>query len=260
MPLTKEDLTKIIVAAKSAVTIVSSAKNKAVAISAVRTFQDIESKIRNKEPGSLKADGFYGPNSKAAAEYYLQGMKNVTIPNPASKFASSTITWKKPDLLPVKEVPTKPTTEEKKIETKPSQKSSTGAGVGPLAQIKSKVGKARKSALKKATDTKGLKHVKEVLEVLKTPKFGQELDFLGGKKDIEEAIAKNFNKPMDKILGLLQKGSLQTQATSEHKRLVNEDKFRKEVITNLATIIDRLPDSHPKKAALKHRLYGMVAL
>lgn len=106
--MTKDQLTSIIIKAKLAVDAVNSyiakyKKSPATYIQAVKDFQDAD--------GTLYKDGLYGPNSNAAAKWYLQGMSNTIVPayNPAMGKTKAgtlvTITWKPPVLDAPKPAP-----------------------------------------------------------------------------------------------------------------------------------------------------------
>lgn len=99
--ITKTQLADRIVAAKKALDALN-AKNKslkltkhstAMKIPLIETFQKIE--------GTLKVDGLYGPNAKAAITWYLQTYpKPQTIPAVNPSFAKTALTWKAPALEP----------------------------------------------------------------------------------------------------------------------------------------------------------------
>lgn len=194
----------------------------------VKDFQSAE--------GQLTADGKWGPNTAAAARYYLN--KPVT---PAIWSATSKITWKPPTVESEKKLAekmkVKPTPKAKEVI---KRKKDT-----PPPKKKVKTSKAQEKANREADDVR-----KQLFKAAKLdmPTLGQEKVLRTNKIDAEDAVAKAAGKQVSKAIDgdlkeikkLLQKQAVSKQATNEHKKIVSNTAFEKDIKDSLKTITSLL--------------------
>jgi hypothetical protein len=219
--MTKNELASLVAAADianqaaKADLVKGAASGKHGILSAVKDFQSLE--------GSLgKPDGKWGPNTSAAARWYLQREVTAPIWNAKGK-----ITWHPP-------------TEESEVAFEKKQKVKPSHSVATHAVLM--------HAAKKDM-----------------PKYGQE-PLLAQHHDVEEHLATQqiakgidakVSKPVKQIKKLILQQAIQQQATAEHKKIVKDDGFKKQVIGQLATLIKRMPDG-PQKVAIGRRFLGLI--
>jgi hypothetical protein len=289
--ITKEDLTKRIAAAMVARDSLRKTASRNVAAAtknnALLEFQKTDS--------NLTADGFYGPNSKAALAWYLQTTKDNVVPDVNPKFAKSAktgqpipVTWKAPELAKTPEATkpapvatkTAPTTSKPASTStlKPASKPTIATASKPISKSAKKKKKKKKKGPDIASLSKSLgkaaKFGQEVLsqnidkvdaeEVIAAvasgaPKIKKALKTMDAESNIAREFAKIQSKGLKGIKKTLLRGALQKDATSEHRSLAKRDNFRQTVLSQLKDIRSQLAAKKAGKGGGEdYRIVGLL--